>query len=36
MIKAWIRLRIRIRLGLLEGCKWMALMRVDDLGAKLS
>ena len=24
MIRGWIRLRFRIRLGLLEMCKWMA------------
>ena len=32
MGQAWIR----IRLGMLQGCKWMAFMRVGELVAKLS
>jgi hypothetical protein len=31
MIKAWIRLRIRISLGRVEKGKWMAFMRVGEL-----
>ncbi len=34
-IRGWIRLGFRIRLGMLEMCKWMALMRVGELVAKL-
>lgn len=32
MIKAWIGIKLRI----LEGCKWMVLMRVGELVAKLN
>ena len=34
-IRLWNRLGFRIRLGMLEMCKWMALMRVGELVAKL-
>ena len=33
--RRWIRLGFRIRLGMLEICKWMAFMRVGELVAKL-
>lgn len=35
-IRGWIRLGFRIRLGMLEICKWMAFMRVGELVTKLS
>ena len=35
-IRGWIRLGFRIRLGMLEICKWMTFMRVGELVAKLS
>ena len=34
-IRGWIRLGFRIRLGKLEMCKWMTLMRVGELLDKL-
>ena len=34
-VRGGIRLGFRIRLGMLEMCKWMAFMRVGELVAKL-
>ena len=35
MVREEVRLGFRIRLGMLEGCKWMTFMRVGELVAKL-
>jgi hypothetical protein len=35
MFRGWVRLGIRVSLGMLEKVKWMAFMRVDELVTKL-